>query len=51
MEERGTTMEVSWSSTGNNEPRSIFNRAAPGIITAKSEELIAMARKSSRITI
>ena len=47
MEERGTTMEVSWSSTGNNEPRSIFNSAAPGIITAKSEELIAMARKSS----
>ena len=40
-------MEVSWSGTGNNEPRSIFNRAAPGIITAKSEEVIALARKSS----
>ena len=47
MEERCITMEVTLSGIGNNEPRSIFNRAAPGIITAKSEELIAMARKSS----
>jgi len=32
---------------GNSEPRSLLNRSAPGVITAKSEELIAMARKSS----
>ena len=33
--------------TGNLEPRSLLNRAAPGVITARSEQLIAMARKSS----
>ena len=32
---------------GNQEPRSMLNRAAPGVITARSEQLIAMARKSS----
>ena len=35
------------SGSGNQEPLSILNKAAPGVITAKSEELIALARKSS----
>ncbi len=39
-------MEISTGS-GNQEPRSILNKAAPGIVTARSEELIALARKSS----
>ena len=29
------------------EPRSLFNRSAPGVVTAQSEQLIALARKSS----
>ena len=33
--------------TGNQEPRSLLNRVAPGILTGRSEELIALARKSS----
>ena len=35
------------SGSGNQEPLSILNKAAPGVITAKSEELIALARKNS----
>ena len=46
MEERGATVDIA-SGQGNLEPRSIFNKAAPGVLTAKSEELIALARKSS----
>ena len=46
MEKRGAAVDM-MSGQGNLEPRSIFNQAAPGVITARSEELIALARKSS----
>ena len=39
-------MEVT-TNTGNLEPRSLFNRIAPGVVTARSEQLISLARKSS----
>ena len=39
-------MEIS-AGSGNQEPASLLHRAAPGIVTARSEELIALARKSS----
>ena len=46
MEKRGAAVDIT-SGQGNLEPLSIFNKVAPGVITARSEELIALARKSS----
>ena len=39
------------SGLGNNPPDSVFNRVLPNALTAKSDELFALARKSSLWTL